>query len=178
MCAFASGKRSLLMSGMGEQPAHLDARELLERLGVGHDVHAAAHEQVAHRGARRRVARHLVDADLLCPRAALEEEVVQHVHLQVPRGDHVGAAPRVALRVHRHRRLRRVVEVLVQARVDAVGERRLARVAAARRAPGEHEVDRVGEHLDVPELLGGDVRHEVVEGRISFRPRKLNDWKV
>ena len=37
-----------------------------------------------------------------------------------------------------------------------------------RRGAGEHRVDRVRDELDVPELLGGDVRDEVVE-----RPRAL-----
>src|SRR5829696_9740207 len=34
----------------------------------------------------------------------------------------------------------------------------------SRRGTGEHRVDRGGDELDVPELLGSDVRDEVVEG--------------
>ena len=87
----ASGNFLLLMSGIGKSLPRSAPGQLLQRPGVGHDVHAAAHQQVADHRPGRRVVDHLVDADLVRPRAALQEEVVQQVELEVAAGEDVAA---------------------------------------------------------------------------------------
>jgi hypothetical protein len=126
----------------------------------------AAHEQVAGEGARRGVRHHLVDLQLVVARAGLEEEVVRQVLDQVAGREHVVAGPRRAARVLGKRALAAGEEVV---RVPDVLERLqgAARAAAVRRrrrrGAGQHRVDRLRHQFDVAELLGRDVRDEVVE---------------
>ena len=72
--------------------------------GVGDLVDAAAHEQVAGERPRGGMLDHLVDLELVVPRAGLEEEVVREILDQVAGGEHVVAVPGTALRVLRQRR--------------------------------------------------------------------------
>ena len=99
--ALASGNCLLLMSGMGKSLPRSAPVRYLQRPGVGHDVDAAAHQQVADHRPRGRVVGHLVDADLVGAGAALQEEVVQQVELQVAAGEDVLPGPGVAHRVDR-----------------------------------------------------------------------------
>ena len=73
---------------------------------------AAAHEQVAGERASGRVLDHLVDLQLVVPRAGLEEEVVREVLDEVARREDVVAGPRPALRVLRQRTLAAGEEVV------------------------------------------------------------------
>ena len=84
----------------GQQRADVRARKHFERLRVGDDMHAAAHQQVSDRRARHRVIGGLVGADLARPRAAFQEEVVQQVELEVAAVEHVRARPVMSHRVH------------------------------------------------------------------------------
>ena len=59
----------------------------------------------------------LVDADLVRAGAALEEEVVQQVELEVAAGEDVGPRPEVALRVHRERLLSTGQKMVAVARI-------------------------------------------------------------
>ena len=141
-----------------EQLGHVRAGQLLERARVGDLMDAAADEQVARQRARRRVVAHLVDAQLAGASTRLEEVVVRQVLDEVAGGVHVRAVPRHAVRVGGQGALAaEVVVVLVRLALD------VADVHAR-----EHRVDRRGDELDVPELLRGDVRDQVVE-----RPRAL-----
>ena len=88
---------------------------------------------------------------------------MQQVELEVAAREHVLARPEVALRVHRQRLLPAGEEVVADARVHLSRERRRIGVGAAHGRAGEQHVDGVRDHLDVPELLGGDVRDQVVE---------------
>jgi hypothetical protein len=58
---------------------------------------------------------HLVDADLLRPRAALQEEVVQQIEDEVAGVEDVVALPRLAERVGRQRSLAGNDEVVADA---------------------------------------------------------------
>jgi hypothetical protein len=58
-----------------QELAHVHARELFERLGVGHDVHPATDQQEPYARAGGRIVDRLVHADLRGAHAALEEEV-------------------------------------------------------------------------------------------------------
>ena len=105
---------------------------------------------------------HLVDLELAVARARLEEEVVHEVLDEVTRGRDVVAVPGLAVGVLDERARAAGGEVLRVEEVGRLGQRAL--LARAR----EHRVDRGRDELDVAELLGGDVRDEVVE-----RPRAL-----
>ena len=138
----------MLMSGMGSS---FD------------DVGAAADEQVADHLACDGAVDHFVHPNLVGTRAALEEEVVQQVELQVAAREDVRAVPGTAHRVERQRGLAARDEVEVIAGVDGRPERRCRRIRIPLRRPGQQQVDRVGYQLDVAVLLGGDVRDEIVE---------------
>ncbi len=126
----------------------------------------AADEQVPGQRTRRRVLDHLVDLELVVAGPGLEEEVVRQVLDEIPRREDVVAVPGPTLRVLRQRALASGQEVVRVADPLDVLER-APRPAAVRRRRGrgarEHRVDRLRDELDVPELLGGDVRHQVVE---------------
>ena len=142
-----------------EQLGHVRAGQVLQRARVGDLVDAAADEQVARQRARRRVVAHLVDAQLAGASAGLEEVVVRQVLDEVAGGVHVGAVPRLAVGVGRAARpCRRRGSAACTPR-----SRRRSMLDAR-----EHRVDRRGDELDVPVLLGRDVRDQVVE-----RPRAL-----
>jgi hypothetical protein len=152
-----------------EQLGQIRAGQPLECARVRDLVDAAADEQVAGQRARRRVLDHLVHPQLAAAGARLEEVVVREVLDQVAGGEDVLAGPRLALRVERQRALPAEQVVLAHARALDVRQRRLRRLAVVDgRCAGEHRVDRGRDELDVAELLGGDVRDQVVE-----RPRFL-----
>ena len=140
--------------------------EKLDRACVGDLVDAATHEQEARERPRGRMLDHLVDLQLPVPGARLEEEVVGQVFDEVAGGEHVVAVPGPSLGVLRQRTLAADQEVMWVAHVLEALER-TARPAAVRRrcgrGAGEHRVDRLGDQLDVAELLGRDVRDQVVE---------------
>jgi hypothetical protein len=56
-------------------------------------VHAATYGQIPHHLPSDRIVDHLIDADLVGPRAALEEEIVQQVELEVAARENVRARP-------------------------------------------------------------------------------------
>ena len=70
----ALGELVVAQLGDREELRDLDARELLQRLGVGDDVRAAAHEEERGQLADGRVAGRLVDLHLGGPGAQLQEE--------------------------------------------------------------------------------------------------------
>jgi hypothetical protein len=80
--------------------------------------------QVAEHLAGDRVVGHLVDADLLRPGAALQEEVVHQVERQVARVEHGVALPCLPERVRRHRALAADDEVVRVAGALDPAERR------------------------------------------------------
>ena len=110
------------MSGIGKSLPR-SAPVSFQRPGVGHDVDAAAHQQVADHRPHGRIVGHLVDADLVGARAALQEEVVQQVELQVAAGEDVVARPGPAHRVDRQRLLAAGDEVQRVAVVLRAGQR-------------------------------------------------------
>ncbi len=145
-----------------EQLHEIGPGEVLQRPGVGDLVDAAAHEQVPRQGAGDRVVDHLVHLQLAVARARLEEEVVGQVLDEISGGEHVVTAPGLAHRILDERARAPVGEVLgVPGALHAGQVTRLARRAAGR--AGQHRVDRRGDELDVPELLGRDAGHEVIE---------------
>ena len=97
------------------------AGQLLERLGIRDDVHAATHQQVSDHRPRRGIVRHLVNACFSCSRAALEEEVVEQIHLQIAGGGDVAAVPRIAEAVEGQRRLRGRGEMIAGRRSSPPG---------------------------------------------------------
>ena len=153
MCGWHSGIFDVGMRGVGNSFAHVRAGEVLERARVRDLVDAAADEQIARQRARRGVVAHLVDAQLAGAGTRLEEIVVRQVLHQVAGGVHVGPVPRLAVRVGRERALAAEQVVLLV---------RLA-LGVLDLDAGEHRVDRRRDELDVPVLLGGDVRDQVIE---------------
>jgi hypothetical protein len=151
-----------------EHLRQIGAGQPLDRAGVRDLVDATADEQVAGQCARGGMLHHLVHLELVVPCARLEEEVVRQVLYEVARREDVVAGPGPALRVLRQRSLAAGEEVMRVPDVLELGERALPRAPVRRRGAGEHRVDRGCNQLDVPELLGCDVRDEVVE-----RPRAL-----
>ena len=96
-------------------------------------------------------------------RAALEEEVVQQVQLEVSAGEHVRAGPEVPLGVHGQGLLTAGEEMVAVACVRGRCERGFRGIVASLGRPGEQQIDGIGDQLDVPELFRGDVRDQVVE---------------
>jgi hypothetical protein len=139
-------------------------------------VDAATDEQVARQCPGGRVLHHLVDLEFVVAGAGLEEEVVRQILDQVARGEDVVAVPGPTLRVLRQRALASSEEMVRVADALHAGQRRSWASAVPvplRCGAGQHGVDRGGDQLDVPELLGGDVGEEVVEG-----PRPLTVAEV
>ena len=71
----ASGNFLLLTAGMGNSLLGPVSRQLLQRVGIGDEVHPAAHQQEADPRPGGRVVDRLIDADLVRRRVAFEEEV-------------------------------------------------------------------------------------------------------
>ena len=162
MCGWHSGILSVGIRGAREQLAQVRARQVLHRTGVGHLVHAAAHQQVAGQRPGRRVVDHLVDLELVVAGAGLEEEVVGQVLDQVAGGEDVVAVPRLAVGILDERGRAAGDEVLRVEDVAGVGQGPLLACA------GQHRVDRRGDELDVAEFLRRDICDEVVEGTCTL----------
>ena len=152
-----------------EQLHQVGAGQVLDRPRVGDLVDAAADEQVPRQRPRNRMVDHLVHLQLAVAGTGLEEEVVGQVLDEVAGREDVVTRPRPPLRVLGKRALAAGQEVVrVADALEGLQRRSRRRLAVRRRRTGEHRVDRRGDELDMAELLGRDVRHQVVE-----RPRTL-----
>src|SRR5918994_2640718 len=99
------GKALVADVGNRQQLADVDARQRLECFRVGDDVHSAADEKVTDHLTRDGVVDHFIHADLVRPRATLQEEIVQQVELEIAAREYVAAVPWIPVRIHWQSRL-------------------------------------------------------------------------
>ena len=123
-----------------EHLREVGAGQVLDGPRVRDLVHAAADEQVAGQRPRGRVLDHLVDLELVVPRARLEEEVVREVLDEVAGREDVVAVPWPAVRVLRQRALAAGDEVLRVADALDGRERRFAASTSTPLSLGEAPV--------------------------------------
>ena len=136
-------------------------------------MHPSANKKIAEHGAGGGIVCHLVDAELLRPRAVLEEEVVQKIQDQVAGGEDIVAGPAYPARIHWQRRLRRgdVMAAEDPARKALPGRvSRAAGIVEVGPRAIQTGVDGGGNDLDVTPFLGRDVRDEGVERPDLFAP--------
>nr|WP_323127070.1 hypothetical protein [Rubrobacter marinus] len=149
-------------------------------------VHVVARDQEREHVANTRVPRQVVEARRLQPALRLRGHVVTEVRQEVAAGDDVGGAPRVALAVVRrrtepgddvvlrvHRTQDQILPVTVAAHDGPEDPRPVAvhRLLGLYRALLEQTSDHGGDHLDVADLLGGDVHdHVAILGRSATVP--------
>ena len=88
---------------------------------------------------------------------------MEEIQLQISAGEDIRAVPGITHRVHRQGRLTAGNEVVVIPDIRCRLERRSRRVISTNGRTAEQHVDRVTHQLDVPVLLGCDIRDEVVE---------------